>query len=73
MFYIVQLVKALLGMPSFLSLYWNACFSYFASELNTELKKMGIHRDQDLESVRIPFDKTIELHTMLLDICYCKE
>lgn len=53
MFYVVQLVKAPFGMPSFLSLYWNFCFSCFASEVNTELiKKMGIHRDQDLESVR---------------------
>lgn len=47
----MQLVKALFGMPSFLSLCWNSCFSYFASEVNTELK-VGIHRDQDLESVR---------------------
>lgn len=52
MFYVVQLVKTLFGMPSFLSLYWNACFSYFASEVNIELKKMGIHRDQDLEFVQ---------------------
>lgn len=52
MFYVVQLVKALLGMPYFLSLYWNACFSYFASGVNTELKRLRICRGRDLESVR---------------------
>lgn len=60
MLYVMQLVKALFEMLSFLSLYWNACFSYFASEVNTELKKMGIHRDQDLESVTyIPLVKLL--------------
>lgn len=37
---------------------WNAFLSFFASEVNTELKKMGIRRGQDLESVRyIPLIK----------------
>lgn len=58
MFYFMNLVKALFGMPSFLSLHWNAFFSFFASEVNTELKMMGIHRGQELESVRyIPLIK----------------
>lgn len=55
-------------MPSFLSLYWNAHFSYFASEVNIEIKKRGVHRDQDFEHKVCSFDKTIELDTMLLDI-----
>lgn len=54
----MNLVKALFGMPSFLSLNWNAFFSFFASEVHTELKKMGIHRGQELEPVRyIPLTK----------------
>lgn len=43
----MKLIKALFGMSSF-----------FASEVNIEVKKMGIHRGQDLESVRyIPLIK----------------
>lgn len=55
----MKLVKFLLfGMSSFLSLHWNTFFSFFAPEVNTELKTMRIHRGQDLESVRyIPLIK----------------
>lgn len=37
---------------------WNVFLSFFTSEVNIELKKIGIHRGQDLESVRyIPLIK----------------
>lgn len=43
----MKLEKILFGTHSSLSLHWNATFSFFATEVNTQLK-MGIHRGQGL-------------------------